>query len=114
MNPEMLKSALRSVIVGSCCLVAGWFAAHGWISEKTITAMMKSEVFEFIVGALVTSAWGVVAKRQGSLIATVDALPDVAGVITKPTLAGRELAKDVPSATVVPAGTEAAAAIVRQ
>lgn len=84
---------------------AGIAVAKGWISEVAAAQ---------IVGGIIAFAgvlWGIKVNTSASLVASVDGLEQVQGVVTKPTIEGRELAKSIPSATVVPAGTPAAASV---
>jgi hypothetical protein len=56
--------------------------------------------------------WAYLSNRPSSIAASADALPGVAGVVTKNTPEGRALAASVPSATVATAGSAQAKSIV--
>ena len=76
-------------------------------SAKWITTIMNAAGPMMILGGMI---WGVLDKRQKSLVAKVDALAKdqnspVIGVIVSPTVAGKELANSLPGNTTVPAGT---------
>lgn len=55
--------------------------------------------------------WAAHRSSPASQVASVNALPDVKGVVTMPTPAGRALANANPSPTVAAAGTAAATAV---
>jgi hypothetical protein len=61
--------------------------------------------------AILTPLYAGWRRSQKQMITDVDAMPDVAGVVTKDTPDGRALARDVPSKTVVAAGTSDAAKV---
>lgn len=97
MNPEQLKSALRSVIIGVSGLVAGWFASRGWISTETITAILNSEVFGSILTAIVGAAWGVWAKTTPNLLVIAASVTDDKGkkLVTEMKLTDPKIAAQV-------------------
>jgi len=99
MNPEMYKSALRSIIIGMCCLVAGWFAAKGYISGDTVSAVMNSEFFGAVVGALVTAAWGAWTKTKPNLLVTAANVTDDHGnkLVTEMKVTDPKIARQVNS-----------------
>lgn len=71
------------------------------------------------VQAVQTAEPQVVAKAMSEVapaevVKIVDAMPDVAGVVTKSTIEGVALAKAVPSITVAPEGTIAASTIANK
>jgi hypothetical protein len=113
-NQEQVKSALRWVLTtGGGYLLAlavqkGWFTAD---NAKGIASLFSSEFVVGLISAGGALIWSMIAKTAPNLVSTVDNLPQVEGVITKPTEEGKELAKAVPSSTVVPAGTTAAKSI---
>lgn len=64
-----------------------------------------------VLSGLATAAiavYGSIVTRKKALITQVNALPDVAGVVTANTIEGRALAASVPSTTVAIAGSAAA------
>jgi hypothetical protein len=111
-NPEQIKSMLRSFFIMSGGIIAGFFAAKGWLSKAEVMAILSSETFIGIMTSAITAGIGVLAHRKRNAVAVVDAMPEVAGVVTKPTQEGLALAKAVPSGTVAPAGSVQASKIV--
>ncbi len=104
MNQEQMFSLLRAILnsAGGGLVTGGIVAQGDWTSICTGVAMILAPV-----------AWSLYEKTKARMIAKVDAMPEVKGVVTKDTVAGRALAQDVPSTTVVPAGTVAAATIAK-
>lgn len=77
---------------------------------------IDQEAWTAISGAILMATpaiWGLMATRKASIVATVNNMPEVAGVITKPSTEGLALANSVPSPTVVPAGTIAATTVAQ-
>jgi hypothetical protein len=111
-NPEQIKSMLRSFFIMFGGVIAGFFAGKSWISSTDVLAILSSETFIGIMTSVITAGIGVLAHRKKHAVALVDSMPEVAGVVTKPTPEGLALAKAVPSATVAPAGTVQASKIV--
>lgn len=77
---------------------------------------IDSQAWTAITGGVLMATpaiWGVVTNRRASQVAKVNAMPEVAGVITKPSTEGLALANSVPSPTVVPAGTIAATTVAQ-
>lgn len=69
-----------------------------------------------VLGAIVTigmAAWTSIITRRNAQVANVNALPNVAGVITTNDAGGHELATAIPSSTVVPAGSVSAMAVAK-
>lgn len=84
-------------------------------SAHWITTIMNAVGPLLILGGMI---WGVLDKRQSSLVAKVDALAKdpnspVQAVLTTNTPEGRALAAEIPGATTVPAGTIDAANLAR-
>lgn len=111
MNQEQIKSGVRWVLA----TFGGYFMAMAvqkkWITPEQGASLLSSE---FVVGLLAAAAsvvWSLIAKTQPNLVAAVDKLPGVEGVITTSTDEGKKLAASVPSSTVVPAGSAAAKTI---
>lgn len=117
MNPEQTKSAIRSILIGISCLVAGWVASKGYMSQEQVSAILTSPVAAALATAVASGVWGVVNKTEKNSVAIVNEIakqPDspVKGVVTEATPAGRELAASIPGALVVTAGTAEAAKLV--
>lgn len=95
-----------SGIVQRILMFAGGLAVgKGWISEELMVQ---------IVGAAMSIAgilWGVKNNTPAALVSTVNSMPEVVGVVTKPTEEGKALAAAIPSLSVAPAGTSAAVAV---
>ncbi len=67
-------------------------------------------------GVLIAAApigWSVYEKTKARMIARVDAMPEVAGVVTKSTPEGKALAAENPSPTVAMAGSVQAEMVAR-
>lgn len=107
MNSEQTKGALRNVV----SLICGYMVGRGWINQDLATLIIGLAV---AVGPIV---WTIVDNTKRKQVANVEAMPEVKGVVTQPTVAGKALAESVvngkPNPTVAPAGTTAAAAIAR-
>jgi hypothetical protein len=95
MNPEQVKSALRTVIV----LLGGFAVGHGWITTEQVT-LLSSDGFLMGLGTLATLAagvWGLFVHKQANAVAVVAAMPEVAEVKAAATPEGRALVKEVGS-----------------
>lgn len=91
-------------ILGPLVISWGWVTASDWVVITTV------------VGSLMTAApvvWSIYDRTKAQMVAKVNALPEVAGVITKPTTEGIALANAITSPTVVPAGTVVAADVAK-
>lgn len=113
MNPEQTKSLIRSLVATFGGMIAGWFGHAGWITADQVLAILNSPTFAGLAASLVVAVLGLFTHTKTNAVAVVDAMPEVAGVVTKPSVAGRSLAAAVPSSTVATAGTPAAASISR-
>jgi hypothetical protein len=114
-NKEQIKSAIRWFGATFGGAIAGFFVAKGWLTSDQVMSVLTSEVFISLVGSAAFGVWGLFRHTETNAVAVVGeiaARPDspVKAVITEATVEGRELAKAIPVATVVPAGTNAAAA----
>lgn len=102
MNSSQVMGTTDRVVT----VLATWFLGIAvqkkWLSEADSAAFLP------IIIAIPAAVWGWWQNRREALIASTDALPGVAGVVTQNTPDGRELAKAVPSETVVTAGSAAA------
>lgn len=76
-----------------------------------IRSKLSSKAADVQTATPAVLAHAVAQIRPAEMIAAVDAMPNVQGVVTKDTAAGVSLANSVPSQTVQPAGTHAAAVI---
>lgn len=115
MNPEMLKTIIRAVLVAGGSSLGTWLVARGWFSAEQVATLASQIDWGAAASFLVTLAgivWGVLDKRKSALITQVNNLPEVRGVVLSPTKAGAELAQAVPSNTVVTADAPGAKALV--
>lgn len=108
MNETQLMDLLKQVLQ-----VAGTIATAFGLLTPAETASYTTSILAVagpiaMIGAVV---WGFLDARKSKLVATVNAMPEVAGVVTTQTTEGRALANAVPSNTVAAAGTTAAANI---
>lgn len=101
-----LAGAVAEIMVALGALHAIAMAAWGVI--KSGTAAQVQSVQEAEPKALTDA---VATVQPKILVAAVDAMPDVAGVVTNSTQAGHALAASLPSPTVVAAGTDRAAEV---
>lgn len=106
MNQEQAKSAVRWIIATFGPIII----SHGWASASTL---------EMVGGALVSLApliWSMFTHTEANAVQVVgtiaaDPASPVKGVITAPTVAGRELAQSIPGPQVVQAGSTDAKAM---
>jgi hypothetical protein len=103
MNQEQTLSLVRNglTIVGAILVSRGVFSSADWSAIMGGIMMVAPPI------------WGVADKTKARMIAKVDAMQGVAGVVTTNNAEGRELADAVPSVTVAPAGTMAAASLAK-
>jgi uncharacterized membrane protein (DUF441 family) len=94
-------------------VIAGWFAAKGWLSADQVMSFLNSGTFIGLATSVVTLILGWLARTKPNLIKVVNSLPEVAAVITTKDQKGVALANSIPSNTVVAAGTPEAANIVQ-
>lgn len=107
MNQAQFMATLRHLLTLAC----GYFVGRGWVSENTAMFVVS------LVLAAGPMLWTILETTKANLIKRVDALPEVGGggggVIMANTTEGKALAMSIPSPTVVPAGTPAAAAVAK-
>lgn len=117
MNPEQVKSLIRQAMLFIAGLVAGTSFVSKFFTVEQVTAIFTSETVLSLLASIVTggiaSFWALLSRTNKNIVVAANNLPEVAGVITKPTVEGRDLANAVPSETVVPATTTKAAEIAR-
>lgn len=99
MNSTQTVGTIDRVLIVMATWLLGFMEKKGWITSGD-TAM-----FLPIIVAVPAALWGWHKNKSSKLIANVDALPGVAGVVTQNTIEGKELAESVPSMTVAPAGS---------
>ena len=86
-------------------------AAAAW---GVYNSSLKSKVAAVNAAAPAALATAVAQVKPAEMIAAVDALPDVKGVVTQSTARGQALATSIPSPTVVSAGTTQAEAVAKK
>lgn len=108
MNYEQVTGLIRQILP----VVGGVAIAFGWLTKDQVGTLVTNVAAAagplMIIGSTI---WSLVNKTDKAIVAAANALPQVQGVVTKPTEEGRELAASVPSSTVVSAGTPAAKSI---
>lgn len=117
MNPEQVKSTLRTLLATFGGMIAGWFGAKGWLTSDQVMAVLTSETFLGIVTSIVVGVWGIFVHTQQNAVAVVgtiakDPQSPVRAVIMEPTKEGVAIAQAITKDTevpVVPAGTVQAA-----
>ena len=103
MNWEQVKNNVQ-ILLGA---LSGFMVGKGWVDQSTATALIGVLM---AVGPLI---WGIIENTKAKMVAKVDSMDGVAGVLTKATTEGVALANSVPSPTVVPVGTASAAAVAK-
>lgn len=115
MNPEQLKTILRSVLVAGGSSLGTFLVTKGYLTADQVASLASQIDWGAAAGFLVSAfgiVWGVLDRRKSALIASVDKLPEVRGVVLSPTKAGADLAEAVPSNTVVTADAPGARALI--
>lgn len=110
-NAEQIKSALRWFVQTFGGMIAGWFAAKGYFTVDQVVTVLNSPALLATAATIITGIWGLFVHTQANAVATVDAIPAVAGVVVKNTDDGHALADAAPSSTVAVEGTAAAASV---
>lgn len=103
MNQEQYLGLLRDIckIIGAALMAKGAVTAVDWTT------------YTGIILTVAPLAWSAYERTKARMVAKVIALPEVKGVITTNTEAGKDLAAAVPSPAAVPAGTIDAATVAR-
>lgn len=115
-NTEMIKGLLRNALVAGSASVGTWLIARGYLSVDQVNSLAQSIDWTAVASFLVMIGgfvWNAVDNRKKNIIAAANALPEVAGVVTKATPAGRDLAQAVPASTVVSADDPEAKQLVK-
>lgn len=116
MNTEQVKSLVRWLVAAFGASLAGYIAGKGWAPKADVLDFLGSDKLIQIVGAaatLVSLLWSLRSKTERNVVVAANAMPNVAGVITNDTPAGKQLAKDVPDPAVASAGSASAKAIAK-
>lgn len=103
MNAEQVKSLLNAVVAacGGGGIIGGWINAN--LTVELIGAVM----------VLAAAAWQLWKMTRKNMVVVVNAMPDVAGVITHNTPEGRALANSIPNKSVAVTGSVDAAVVAR-
>jgi hypothetical protein len=114
-NQEQVTSLVRQGMLLLAGMISGVTFVSKFFTPDQVVAIFTSEtviglIVSGVMGAI-ASVWALFKRSDKGLTAAVDALPQVQGVITKPTREGVELARSVPSPTVAPAETREAAVV---
>src|SRR5262249_61120647 len=110
-----MHSQQMPALVQKILLAVGSIATYLGLVSADQMGQLTSSILAIVgpLSTIATIAWSIAGKTQPKLVAAVNAMPEVKGVVTTDTTAGRELAHAVPSNTVVAAGTPAAAQIAQ-
>ena len=103
MDKEQVLGLLRDFLK----VLGTSLTAHGIVTSSDWST------WSGIIITLAPIGWSVYERTHARMVAKVDALPGVAGVVAHNTVEGRQLADDITSATVAVAGTHAAAAVAK-
>lgn len=106
MNQEQAKSAVRWIIT----TFGPFIIQHGYATSSSL------ELWGGVAVSLAPFIWGMFTHTEANAVAVVDTIAKepaspVAAVITTDTIAGRELAINIPGSTTVVAGTPEAKAV---
>lgn len=102
MNQEQYLGLLRDLckVIGAALMAKGAVTAVDWTT------------YTGIILTVAPLAWSAYERTKARMVAKVNALPEVKGVITTNTAEGKALAEEVPAASVAPAGSVEAAVLV--
>ena len=100
-NQEQVLSAVRWFFA----TIGPLLVTHGYVGESMLSLISGALI------SLVPLIWGFITHTQANDVAKVNAMTEVKGVITQPTVEGKALAASIPSITVAPAGSTDATAV---
>ncbi len=103
-NYEQFASALRWVSNG----IGVYLISKGYGDNALWTSLSG------VVLSVAPFVWSMIRHTKVGTLLAADALPEVAGVITKPTPEGAALAQATPKPTVVTAGSPSATNIINR
>lgn len=99
LNLTQYATALRAILLFAC----GLLVSRGWLSEAQasyITDASNLSILLGAIGAVLTFAWSLWARRPAALVKATAKLPEVAGVAVTPSMAAKiDEPKVVPSST---------------
>ena len=107
-NPEQIKSLLRFF---AATVVGGILLTKLGITADQIPGIV--DALAALAGALV-ALWGIFVHTETNTVAAAVAMPNVVGVTTTNTVAGKALSDAVPSEAVQVAGTPQATGIANR
>ena len=111
----MLNDQMTAQVRQLLTAIGAILGALGYVNPEIVGNYVNSAML--LIGALMvvaSSAWSIYSNLKSSLIASVNAIPEVKGVVTLNTPEGRRLADAIPDNTVAAAGTPDAAKIAKQ
>ena len=115
MNQEQINSLIRQAMLFIAGIIGGTTFVAKFFTVEQVTTILTSDTVIGLISSVVTGAiasvWALVSRSNKNLVIAAERVPDVAGVIVKPTQEGREIAAAGPS-TVAVAGTKAAEKVV--
>lgn len=115
-NTQMLKGLLKNALVAGSASVSTWIVTNGYLSADQVASLVSTIDWTAVASFLVMVGgfvWNALDNRKKNIIAAANALTEVAGVVTTATPAGREMARAVPSDTVVAADNPQAKKLVQ-
>lgn len=113
MSKEQINKFVRWAVTGVSGFLIGWASSRGYQWGDILGNLLSSEFIVGIIGTGVTALLAWLTGKAPWLVGVVNAIPEVKGVITQPTVAGKALALEVPSPSVVTAGTNAAIEVAK-
>lgn len=116
MDKEQVKTTLLWFISNFGAGIAGFVVGKQWLTAQQAAEAIRLLSDPAIVSVIASIAVGIytfIKSSKSNQVATVNAMPEVKGVITKDTKEGKALAESVPSESVQAAGTVQAAAITK-
>lgn len=96
MNKDQISSLIRSLITMFGGVIAGWFAAKGYLTYDQVIAILNSETFLGLVTSAITTVLGIFAHTQIAKLNAVAAMPEVKQVV----VTSSALARETPSPKV--------------
>lgn len=115
MNQEQINSLIRQALLFVGGIIAGTSFVSKFFTAEQVTAILTSDTvvktLSGIVMAGIGSFWALLSRTNKNLVVAANNVPDVAGVILKPTDEARKISSETPS-TVAIAGTKAAEKVV--
>lgn len=97
-NKEQAKGAARWLMTAVSAGFVGYVGAKFHFNTAPIIDYLQSDAVIGIVAMFIPLILSLISNKIKNLIARVDALPKVAGVV----VCDKKLAEDIPSETVVP------------